>query len=408
MSAASGSRFWTVEQIRARHADLCTATLHGPPPGDWWQRWADDVGEVLAALKKAEAEIATVRVFLDDAPESVPLVDAVRSALKFARADYRGRLADAEAERDVSRLVVKRLRKKLSAIRADAKNAIAAEEEPCLAEDGSPLVCAKCKMPILAGEGGYNTRPEGSYHAHACYGYMMERERDAAASRAAAWAARAAGLEGHVRALLYTDEPEPYCKANKDGPDEYGFECPTCWLVWERVEDEHHADDCPVPAARVVLARSSGALCEKCAGHAWLDANDRPLIIAAAEAGVWRQCPACSGTGRAPGETAREVLDDLLNESINVANLPVEAHVEWGKRAVDAALARLAALVPPIVGDFAESALEPERKAHDRTTAVLRDLQEWEFPVCTCPRVAGGPCARCRIDAALAAYARMK
>lgn len=61
-----------------------------------------------------------------------------------------------------------------------------------------------------------------------------------------------------------------------------------------------------------------------------------------------------------------------------------------------------------VLEDFAESVLEPEQKAHDRTVEALRDLRTWDHPVCTCPRVAGGPCPRCRIDAALAAHAAMR
>ncbi len=45
-------RFLTVDQIRAKHEDLGTVTLHGTPPGDWFQRWMDDVGVLLAEIDR--------------------------------------------------------------------------------------------------------------------------------------------------------------------------------------------------------------------------------------------------------------------------------------------------------------------------------------------------------------------
>ena len=55
-------------------------------------------------------------------------------------------------------------------------------EEPCLDDDDQPIICAKCKAPILVGEGGYITRLDGSYHSHACYGYVLAAELNHARS----------------------------------------------------------------------------------------------------------------------------------------------------------------------------------------------------------------------------------
>lgn len=63
---------------------------------------AERITAAEARAEKAEAEIAAVRALLDDAPASVPLVAAVRSACEIARADLGGRLAAAEAERDAA------------------------------------------------------------------------------------------------------------------------------------------------------------------------------------------------------------------------------------------------------------------------------------------------------------------
>lgn len=54
--------------------------------------------------------------------------------------------------------------------------------------------------------------------------------------------------------------------------------------------------------------------------------------------------------------------------------------------------------------EAAREALREEREHADRLAGGLRDLRAWDHPACTCPRVAGGPCARCRIDAALASH----
>ena len=37
-----------IDEIRARHEDPGRATLHGAPPGDWFQKWMTDVGALLA------------------------------------------------------------------------------------------------------------------------------------------------------------------------------------------------------------------------------------------------------------------------------------------------------------------------------------------------------------------------
>ena len=39
-----------VSEIRARHTDFGTKTLHGTPPGDWFREWMTDIGWLLEAL----------------------------------------------------------------------------------------------------------------------------------------------------------------------------------------------------------------------------------------------------------------------------------------------------------------------------------------------------------------------
>lgn len=75
-------RFWTIEQIEARHADLGRVTLHGTPPGGWFQWWMDDVGVLLAALRgalrsrgdQAEASVATLTARVAALEEALGLV----------------------------------------------------------------------------------------------------------------------------------------------------------------------------------------------------------------------------------------------------------------------------------------------------------------------------------------------
>lgn len=45
----------TIDEIRAKYEDLATVTRHGTPPGDWFQRWMDDVGKLLTTIAWAKA-----------------------------------------------------------------------------------------------------------------------------------------------------------------------------------------------------------------------------------------------------------------------------------------------------------------------------------------------------------------
>jgi hypothetical protein len=60
--------YWVAQAdaIRKRHWDLTTATLHGPPPGDWWTRWVEDVGVLLVLLDAEQARSASVRLRLEE------------------------------------------------------------------------------------------------------------------------------------------------------------------------------------------------------------------------------------------------------------------------------------------------------------------------------------------------------
>ena len=63
-----------------------------------------------------------------------------------------------------------------------AIHGLQAAEEPCLDDDDQPIICAKCKAPILVGESGYITRRDGIYHMHACYGLVLAAELNHARS----------------------------------------------------------------------------------------------------------------------------------------------------------------------------------------------------------------------------------
>lgn len=43
-------RFLSVDEIARKHRDINRAVLYGVPPGNWFQRWVDDVETLLAVL----------------------------------------------------------------------------------------------------------------------------------------------------------------------------------------------------------------------------------------------------------------------------------------------------------------------------------------------------------------------
>lgn len=56
-------RFLSVEEIAAKYRDIGQATLHGNPPGDWFQRWMDDVGTLLAVKPSGRNDVETLTAF---------------------------------------------------------------------------------------------------------------------------------------------------------------------------------------------------------------------------------------------------------------------------------------------------------------------------------------------------------
>lgn len=310
------------------------------------------------------------------------------------------------------------LRQRVAALEAEREETKAADEEVCTDDNGQEVVCVKCKSKILGGEGGYITRPEGSYHMHACYGHVVEVERDAALEKARL---TMENFNRYRKSIL--DICGPVSDNIENGPQEY------VRIVVEqrnaaesraaaraaRVEVLEGALRGIFPLAayhafrgdkRVEVARAAlvSAPCATCDGKRYVCDAERPIpgmIQACSDATCphnRRPCQDCASAQR----TVREVLEQALLQARDHG-----LRIAWGQPdsltmpgsdgdriepLADVVLRRLAALAP--AGEVAMlSVIETGRLL----AATLRERLDHE----------PGSCFEPKLDAHCAAHERL-
>ena len=155
------------------------------------------------ALRLAEEALEQAAAVLCRVAEHSPVLDVLPTMARCdkALAALRNALPALLAATDDAG----RLRERVAGLLRERIAMLEREREVCRDGNGEPIICAKCKGVVLAGEGGYVTRPDGHYHMHACYGHIVEAERDAARRDAAAARAEVDAVRAAARAALEAD-----------------------------------------------------------------------------------------------------------------------------------------------------------------------------------------------------------